>query len=168
MNRYEIADNPEILLDKEFDCLSVLLEGNMLNGDYRKIEIADVTDVHVENFEDPYANFMKKIEQFDKHDGWIHLAGKFAYGINNQKISQIILRGKYIENLMKLESSDIINFHGKPDKVLIETDPYEWAEVEDAKILVYSNKKLYFFIDSNTKRVREIHIGNINEEFYSS
>ncbi len=168
MKKFEIAENPEILLDKEFNYNLVQLEGHNLNGDYRKINIDDVTEVHVENYEEPYANLKKQIEQFDKHNGWIHMAGNFAFAIKNQKISQIILRGKYIDDLMKLKSTDIINFHGNPDKILIEIDPWEWAEVEDATILVYSNKKLYFFIDSRTKKVSEIRIGNVNEKYYSS
>ena len=168
MKKFEIAENPEILLDKEFNCNSVQLEGHNLNGDYRKINVNDVIDVYVENYEEQYANFKKQIEQFDKYNGCIHMAGKFAFAIKNQKISQIILRGKYIDNLMKLKSTDIINFHGKPDKILIEIDPWEWTEVENKEILVYSKKKLYFFIDSRTKRVSEIHIGNVNEKYYSS
>lgn len=163
INKFEIAENPNILLNKDFDYKMVELEGNKLNGDYNNINILDVTEVHVEDYKEKYSNFTKKIEQFENYNGWIHMSGEFSFGIYNQKINQISLRGKYIETLMEYNEKDIIKVYGNPDKILKSVDCFV-----NARIFVYSNNKLYIFIDIDSNKIREIQIGNVNEEFYHS
>ncbi len=167
MNKnFEIAENPEILIDKDFDCNLVQLEGLKLGDDYRKINLLDVVDIYVRNYNNPYANFTDRLEQFKKHDGFIHMAGKFVFDIKNQKITEIIFRGKYIDELKNYDGQKIVDVHGKPNKVLTDSITWVFDYVEYAKILVYSDKKLYFFIDTDTRKINEIRIGDVDENVF--
>ena len=163
---FEIAENPEILIDKDFDCNLVQLEGLKLGDDYRKINLLDVVDIYVRNYNNPYANFTNRLEQFKKHDGFIHMAGKFGFGIKNQKITEIIFRGKYIDELKKYDGQKIVDVHGKPNKVLTDSITWVFDYVEYAKTLVYSDKRLYFLIDTDTRRINEIRIGDVDEKVF--
>ena len=163
---YEITENPKILFDKKFDSNLVQLEGLKLGDDYRKINLHDVVGVYVRDYKDPYANFAKCIEQFDKFDGFIHMAGKFSFAIKDQKVSAIMMSGKYIDILKGYDAQMIVEVCGKPDKVLTDSVTWVWDYVEMAKILVYVEKRLYFFIDPDTKKLSEIRIGNVNEEAF--
>jgi len=162
----EIADNPNILLIKDIDSNLIQLEGIKLNEDVKKINIGDIVDIHVIDYEEQYSNFAKKVEQFNNHDGWIHMAGDFTFGIKNKKIDSILLKGKYVDKLRKFQYQDIINALGSPDKILVDFLFDLWGDTEDAKILVYSKQKLYFFLDVKTLKIKEVHIGNINEKQY--
>jgi len=168
IQKFEISKNPNILIDNNFDYKLITLENIKLDDSYENINILDVVDVYVENYSEQYANFQQQISQFTHANGWIHMSGKFTFGIKNSKIDTINLKGKYIENLTKFKEKHIISVYGEPDKILVDADDWGIDYVEHAKILVYTDKKLYFFIDSDSKKLKEIHIGNINEKFFSS
>jgi len=156
---FEIAENPEILIDKDFNSKLVQLEGAKLGDDYKKINPLDKAQILLHNYE-PYANSAERIDEFKNYDGAIHMAGKESFIIKNQKIADIVLRGKYIDNLKQYNEQKIIDVYGEPNKV--------WRDdLEDEKILGYSDKRLYFFIDRNTKRINEIIIGEVVEYEYS-
>ncbi len=163
---FEIAENPKILIDKDFDSNLISIEGLKLDDDYRKINLRDVVEVYVRNYSNPYANFTERLEQLKSHDGFIHMAGRFGFGIKNQKIIEIIFRGKYIDELKNYDGQAIVDFCGKPNKVLTESITWVFDYVEYAKILVYSDRRLYFFIDTETKKVSEIRIGDVDEKFF--
>ena len=165
-NKFEIAKNPKILLSKEFDSNLIELDGVKLNEEFRKVNISDVVEVHVNDSKEEYLNFTKKIEQFDNHAGWIHMAGNFSFCIKNKKVDAILLKGKYLEQLKGYQYKDIISVFGTPDKILVDFLFDLWGDTEDAKILVYTKQKLYFFIDVKSLKVKEVHIGNINEKQY--
>jgi hypothetical protein len=163
---FEISENPLILIDKDFDCRLVQLEGLKLGDDYRNINLPDVVEVYVADYKEPYANFAKRIEQFETGCGFIHMAGHFSFGIKNRKIIEIKLSGKYMDELKNYNDQNIISVYGKPDKWL--TDPIMFIDdfIEKANILAYSERKLYFFIDLKTKRIYDIRIGDVDEKFY--
>jgi len=163
---FEIAENPEILIDKDFDSQLVQLEGLKVGDDYRKINLRDVVEVYVRDYKEPYANLTTRIEQLKNHDGFIHMAGKFSFAVKNQKISEIKLSGKYIDVLKQYDAQRIIEMYGKPNKVLTDSITWVWDYVEYTKILAYSDKKLYFFLDSDTKKISEIRIGDVDEELF--
>jgi hypothetical protein len=140
---FEIAENPEILIDKDFDFKLVQLEGVKLGDDYKKINLLDIDQILLLNYE-PYTNSAEKIEQFRNHDGGIHMAGKGTFIIKNQRITDIVLRGKYIDNLKQYNEQKIVDVYGEPNKV--------WNDdLEDEKILGYSNKRLYFLSTETPK-----------------
>jgi len=156
---FEIAENPEILIDKDFDSKLVQLEGVKLGDDYNKINLLDIVEIHLRNCIEPYANFAERLEQFKNYDGGIHMTGKESFVIKNQKIANIMLYGKYIDSLKQYNEQKIIDVHGEPNKV--------WNDdLEDEKILGYSDKRLYFFIDRNTKRINQVIIGEVIEYQY--
>ena len=163
---FEIAENPQILIDKDFESDLIQIEGLKLGDDYRKINLRDVVDVYVRDYSNPYANFTERLEQFKNHDGFIHMAGRFGFGIRNQKITELIFRGKYIDELKNYDGQKIVDVHGKPNKVLTDSITWVFDYVEYAKILVYSNKRLYFFIDTDTRRINEVRIGEVDEQIF--
>jgi len=158
----EIAENPEILVDKDFDSKLVQLEGIKLGDEYKKIHLLllDIVEVYVINSTEPYANFTKRIELFKNHNGFVHMAGKFGFGIKNQKITEMRLYGKHIDDIKQYNKQKIIDVHGTPRKIWVIDD-------EDEKVLAYSNKKLYFIVDRHTEIINEVRVGDINEEIYS-
>ena len=163
---FEIAENPKILIDKDFDSNLLSIEGLKLNDDYRKIDLLDIVEVYIRNYSNPYANFTERLEQLKNHDGFIHMAGRFGFGIKNQRITEIIFRGKYIDELKRYDEPAIVDFCGKPNKVLTDSITWVFDYVEYAKILVFSDRRLYFFIDTETKKVSEIRIGDVDEKFF--
>jgi hypothetical protein len=165
---FEIAENPKILLDQNFDFKQIQIEGLKLNENYKSIQLINIVDIYVEDCDYLYDNFTKRLEHFEKHNGVIHMAGKIAFKIKNQKIDLIILRGKYIDKLKSYSSKEITNTFGKPDKILTNSISWLIDYVEYAKIYAYADRKIYFFFDEETKKIDEIQIGNFNEAFYDS
>jgi hypothetical protein len=163
---FEIAANPEILVDKDFDSKLVQLEGIKLGDDYKKINLLlpDIVEVHMFNSTEPHADYKKQIEQFKdefkNHNGYIHMRNKFGFVIKNQKTAEIMMYGKCIDYLKQYNIQKITAIHGNPRKIWVIDD-------EDEKILAYSDKKLYFFVDRYTEIIREVRVGDINEEPYS-
>ncbi len=163
---FEISENPKILVDKNFDFKLVRLEGLGLGDDCGRIRLVDVVDVYVEGYNEPYANFTDRIKQFKIHDGFIHMAGKFSFGVKNQRINEIKLTGKYMDSLKKIDKERVINVHGDPSEILIDSITWGFDPVEYGKILVYLKKKLHFNIGSDTGRIKEIIIGDIDRNRY--
>ena len=165
-NFIEIATNPDILIDLEFNSNQILIEGLKLNEDYNNIPLIDIVEIYVEDYDCSNSNFTKRLAKFKTHSGAIHLAGEISFHIENQGIDQIILRGKYIDNLKNYGSEKLLSVFGEPDKIL--SDYIDWAydHQEYAKIYAYSSKKIYFFIDIETEKINEIRIGNLDEKKY--
>ena len=166
---YEISTNPSILIDENFDPDLVQLEGIKLGNDYTKIEYSNIVGVYVIDYDEPYSNFSEQLKQFRNKNGFIHMAGKFSFGIKNQEINEIKLSGKYIDSIQKIKKKDIVKLFGNPDIVL--TDSIYWGGADYCvygKILAYLDKKLYFNIDEKTKRVSEVLIGNVDHSRYDS
>jgi len=164
--KFEIAENPKILVDKDFDSKLVQLEGVKLGDDYKKINLLlpGIVEVHMFNSMEPYAHYKKQFEQFKDefkdNNGYIHMAGKLGFVIKNQKITEIMMYGKCVDSLKQYNVQKIIDVHGNPRKIWVIDD-------EDEKILAYSDKKLYFFIDRYTEIISKVSVGDVNEEIYS-
>lgn len=163
---FEITRNPGILLDQDFDHRQIQVEGLKLNDDYRKIELIDIIEVIVKGHYDFNDNFAKRLAKLSKYDGNIYLPGGLNFHIVNERIAAIALGNKYIDNLKKYGTARIMEVHGPPDKVL--TDSLTWVTdyVEYAKIFVYSDKKLYFFLDTDTGRIDQVIIGDVDERVF--
>jgi hypothetical protein len=163
---FEIAENAEILIDKDFDSKLVQLEGIKLGDDYKTINLLlpNMAEVQMIIFTDADYKALYRIEQFEdefkEHNGYIHIARKFGFVIKNQKITEIMMYGKCVDNLKQYNIQKIIDIHGNPRKIWVIDD-------EDEKILAYSDKKLYFFVDRYAEIIREVRVGDVNEEPYS-
>lgn len=164
---FEIAENPKILIDEDFDSNLISIEGLKLDDDYRKINLLNVVEVYVRNHSNPHAGITERLEHLGNNDGFIHMTGRLGFGIKNQKITEMIFREKYLDELKNYDRQTIVDFCGKPNKVLTESITWVFDYVEYAKILVYSDKRLYFFIDTETKKVSEIRIGDVDEKFFT-
>lgn len=164
---FEIAENPEILVDRDFDPNQVQVIGLKLYDDYRRIPSVEIVGVGVEGYDDSLDNFTQRLEKLSQYNGWVRLAGQLSFRIENQRIVEIVIMKKWLGKLSKYNGEQIMSVYGNPTEVL--TDSLTWVTdyVEYAKVLVYSEKKLYFFIDTHTKKVNEIRIGDVDRRRFS-
>lgn len=163
---FEIIENPKIIVDKAIDSNQVQVNGLRLGDDYQRIRLEDVDYVHVQDYDYSNDNFTKRLEQLKKHDGNVNIVGGLCFFIKNKKVAAIRLQENYVDRLRSYDHKKIIKVYGEPDRVL--RDSRTWVtEYAYAMVLAYSKRRLYFFLDPNTKRPKEIHIGDLDERRYA-
>jgi hypothetical protein len=146
-SEFEVSLHPEIFLRKHLDVSRVSVDHVKLNDHYDEIDLYDIIDIYIRDYDYSNDNFTRRLEKLKTHDGFIHLAGKISFGIVSQKVNQIILRGKYMEELTKLGKEEIIQIHDQPDKIRLEENSWEIGVI-DTEILIYNPGNICFFIDN--------------------
>ncbi len=161
---FEISKNPEIFFQKEFDFTKISVENVKLDSHYDEIDLYDIVEIHIKDYDYSNDNFTRRLEKFKTHNGFIHLAGGITFEICDQKITQIILRKRYLNRLMQYGKKEIVDILGKPHKIL--KDENLWDNGVDTEILLYKPGSVCFFIDVQTGKIKEIHIGDLKEKYY--
>ena len=111
--------------------------------------------------------FNERLGMLKMNNAYIHLAGGLSCRITNEKITQLRIAKKYIGHLTILTKDEIESFNGEAEKELIEDTTWGLDYSIDCYISIYKNSKLYFYFEPEKLTLREIRIGDVNEEFYT-
>lgn len=167
----ELAQLIEGNLDPEFFSIGTI----KLSKDYSAIPLEQITDIALFNrvtgkYFDPVSDFTFK-ERFnllaETCNGFVHMAGGLGCRITDCKITQIIIRNKYLKSFNAVTKYEIEKYHGNPEKELIEDIAYAWDIIIESYVSVYKNASLYFFFDPEHLTLKEIRIGKVDETYFS-
>jgi hypothetical protein len=167
-SEFDVSVHPEILFQKDFDLTKISVGNVKFNGHYDEIDFYEIVGVSVKDYDCSDDNFTKRLEKLQTHDGHIDLAGGIMFGITNQHVTEIRLKGKYFKQLSGFGKPEILAAYGKPDKILLDENMWEkWSF--DREILIFTPKQLCFFIDPpESGKIVEVRLGTwtIHEENY--
>lgn len=162
------------LIQAELAPTDFSIDNIKLSASYEVIPLKEIVELnlfqratgqYIENASD--YTFQERLDLLNKCDGLAHLAGGLTCGITNEKITQIGIKRKYLESLCSIEQSEIEKCHGKPDAVLVDESPWSVLESVESVISVYRNQQLYFFFEPGKLTLKEVRIGQVNEEYYT-
>jgi hypothetical protein len=154
----------EALLDANANLQDFNVSQIRLGSSISEIDLNVVQDIYVEGHDDEENT--KKIVFLQNSFGWVHYRNGVSFMFKKGRVQRIKIASQDLINL-GIHKSEVIDNHGLPDKTLVEkADFLVLPNAILSRILVYRTKQLYFFINPQTEKVREIHFGEFDEKSY--
>jgi hypothetical protein len=163
-----------------------LVEGNIslndfeidsikIDQNFRVIPKEEINDIYIINPENDGYNFensdftiAERIEMLEKLNGYIHLAGGLNCRIENKKIVDLRLSRKYIEFVKEYTKQQVFDYHGKPTFELIDDMAFGGFDYSiENYILVYETKRISFYFDPNSLKLKEINTNKLNYKCFT-
>lgn len=155
----------DILSKTDFNYQTLGVDNIFLGDSFSKVLIDKVDDIYVAG-QDGNESLLQKYKLLEFSKGYIHAKGGLSLEIDSAKIKSFRLRDKYLLLTNLRTRKEIEQELGLADYELTDGTMWVFDFVVDAKVLVYKRLKLYLHVDPKTDNLKEIRLGDINEQDY--
>lgn len=158
--------NRELFLNRQFEAKSFRIGQVGLDSSIDEIDYFDIIDIYVDKKDYEQLRFKDRLELLKKEKGWIHLASGASFEVKKGIIKQVKLSTRFLQD-NKTDRKDIIEIFGQPDMELIDDICYSGFDYNiDANVLVFRKNKIYAFLHPKTNKLKELHFGEFDENYY--
>src|SRR6185436_17540306 len=105
---FDVVIHPEVFFEKDFDLTKISVGNVKFNDHYDEIDFYEIIHISVKDYDSYDDNLTQRLEKLKTSDGHIGLAGGIGFGITNERVTEISIKGKYFEQLEKFGKQDIL------------------------------------------------------------
>ncbi len=160
-----MTNTNDILTRADFNFRTFKVDNVSIGDSYLKVQIENVTDIYVSS-QTEELELIQKYKLLEFFKGFIHVKNGLSVEVENAKVKSLRLFDKYLQLTSCRNRKDIEQRFGLSDNEMFDGIMWPTGFVVEANVLLYKNLKLCLHIDPETENLKEIRVGDINEEEY--